>query len=157
MSNRYEGLNLPQLLDLMHAIVVPDPVSMTPQTDGWWVVLFWLVAVIALSAVKFVQYRRRNRYRREALVELDCVDFQSSDAASDIASIVKRTALVAYPRSDVASLFGAAWVEFLVDSASNDSQVERAAARIAAAPYKPGIDAKDIIEPAKRWVKVHRA
>lgn len=157
MSERFEGLNLPRLLDLMHDIVVPEPVSMQPQTNGWWVVLGWIAAVIALLAVKVVQHRRRNKYRREALAKLRQIDTGTSGAAGDIASIVKRTALVAYPRPDVASLYGTAWVEFLVTSANNDSRVERGAAQIAAAPYQPGIDANEIIKPAKRWVKVHRA
>ena len=157
MSEKYEGLNLPQLLDLMHDIVVPDPVAMTPQTDGWWVVLGWSTTIVALSVVKFVQHRRRNRYRREALAELERIDTGAESAATDIASVIKRAALVAYPRSDVASLYGAAWAEFLVESAGNDSRIERAAPRMAEAPYKPGVDAAEIIRPAKRWVKVHRA
>jgi hypothetical protein len=157
MSEKYEGLNLPQLLDLMHDIVMPEAVVMTPQTEGWLVVAGWSAAVAALAAIKIAQRRRRDRYRRDALAELDRIDTRSDTAAGEIASIVKRTALVAYPRSEVASLYGAAWAEFLVESAGNDSRVEKAAPRMADAPYKHGIEAKEIIKPAKRWVKVHRA
>lgn len=48
--NDYEGLNLPQLLDLMHDIVVPDPVSWLPQTAGWLVMTGWLLVVVLLVA-----------------------------------------------------------------------------------------------------------
>ena len=157
MSEKYEGLNLPQLLELMHDIVRPDPVSMTPQTDGWLVALGWTAAVVALAAIKFVQHRRRNRYRREALDELQRIDTTSESAATEVSSVLKRTALVAYPRHEVASLYGAAWADFLVESAGNDSTVKKAAPTIAEAPYRPGIEAKKILKPAKRWVKVHRA
>ena len=34
-NERFEGLNLPQLMDLMHGLVYPDPVSWMPQTIGW--------------------------------------------------------------------------------------------------------------------------
>ena len=90
MSEKYEGLNLPQLLDLMHDIVMPESVAMTPQTDGWLVVAGWSAAVAALAAIKIAQRRRRNRYRRDALAELDRIDTNSDTAAGDIASIVKR-------------------------------------------------------------------
>ena len=33
--NEYEGLNLPQLLELMHDLVVPDSVSRMPEGPGW--------------------------------------------------------------------------------------------------------------------------
>jgi len=156
-TDRYEGLNLPQLFDLMHDIIVPDAVPWTPQTDGWWVALAWLIAVAALAMIKYIAQRRRNRYRREALAELKRIDISTNSAAGDVASVVRRTALVAFARTDVASLYGAAWTEFLVQSAGNDSHIRKAAGSIAAAPYKPGIKARDIIEPAKRWVRVHRA
>jgi hypothetical protein len=157
MNDRFEGLNLPQLLDLMHELVAFDPVSLMPQTDGWWVLLAWLLVAIALSFTKIIRHRRRNRYRREALEELERIDTASATAATQVAGIVKRTALVAYAREDVASLYGADWATFLVESAGNDAMIEKSAANIAAAPYQPGIEATDILKPAKRWVKVHRA
>ena len=48
MSGRFEGLNLPQLLDLMHELAVPEPVPWLPQTPGWWVFCGWALAVTAL-------------------------------------------------------------------------------------------------------------
>lgn len=157
MNDRFDGLNLPQLQELVHDIVMAEPVSWTPQTGAWWVLLGWLIAVVGMSAIKYVQYRRRNRYRREALAELGRIDTSSASAATEVASVIKRTALVAYARKDVASLYGATWAKFLVDSAGNDSLIRSSAATIADAPYRPGIDANDILKPAKRWVKVHRA
>ncbi len=161
VSDKYEGLNLPQLLDLMHGIVVPDPVPWTPQTSGWWVLLGWLVAVVALSALKYVQYRRRNRYRREALDVLDDIDKHAADdpvgSAAAIAALVKRTALAVWPRERVASLHGDEWAAFLVESAGNDSRVAGAAPKIARAAYDPRSSGSELVKPARRWIKVHRA
>lgn len=157
MSERYDGLNLPQLQGLMHDIVVAEPVSWMPQTDAWWVLLAWLIAILGMSAIKYVQYRRRNRYRRDALAELGRIDTSSASAAAEVACVIKRTALVAYARRDVASLCGTTWAEFLVESAGDDALIRKSAATIASAPYRPGIDANDILKPAKRWIKVHRA
>ena len=50
---------------------------------------------------------RRNAYRREALRQLDAVD------PGGISTVLKRTALAAWPREQVAALTGAAWLAFL--------------------------------------------
>ena len=161
MSSRYEGLSLPQLLDLMHEIVIPEPVPWSPQTAGWWVALFWLFAVVLLVAISVRQKRRRNRYRRDALRALQAVgsngDLAPQASARAVAEILKRAALAAYPRGDVASLHGEAWARFLSESAGNDRQVQGAAEQLAAAAYRPDADGGQILEPAKRWVRLHRA
>lgn len=160
-NEKYEGLNLPQLLDLMHGIVVPDPVPWTPQTDGWKVMLAWLIAVVALCVVKYIEYRRKNRYRREALEVLVDIDKRAEDdpvgSAAAVAALVKRTALAVWPRDEVASLHGAAWADFLVESANNDSRVADAAPEIARAAYDPRSNGKKLVKPARRWIRKHRA
>lgn len=156
-TGKYEGLNLPQLLELMHPIVMPEPVSRLPATDGWWVLLGWIAAVTLLAAVKGVRRWRRDAYRREALQLIDQVDPAAENAAAAIAAIVKRTALAVYPREEVASRYGAAWAEFLVQSANDDAEVARAAGQIAAAAYRPGIADAELRGPARRWIRIHRA
>ena len=156
-DENYEGLNLSQLLDLMHGIAVPEPVSWMPVTEGWWVLGIWLFAAFGLSLARYLYRRRRNAYRREALGLLDEIDVTAAGAAADVALIVKRTALAAYARNEVASLHGAAWARFLIESARHDRHVEQSAELIAAAAYREAVDATEIVEPAKRWVKVHRA
>ena len=161
MSERFDGLNLPQLLDLMHELVVPEPVSWFPQTSGWWVLLGWALAVAILVGAAIVRRRRRNRYRREALATLDAIathsQMSASESAQRVAEVVKRTALVAYPRARVASLYGKDWARFLCESAGNDKQVTEAAESLAGAAYRPGADGRSLLGPARRWVKVHRA
>jgi flagellar biosynthesis/type III secretory pathway M-ring protein FliF/YscJ len=159
--SQYDGLNLPELLARMHDLVVPEPVPWLPQTPGWWIVLGWLVAVVLLAAWQIVRRRRRNRYRRDALAELKAIEIDSGTdtdkAAQRIAGVLKRTALVAYPRRDVAGLYGTAWARFLTESAGNDRQVADAAEELAAAAYRPGADPKVLNGPARRWIRRHRA
>ncbi len=161
VGEKYEGLNLPQLLDLMHEIVIPEHVPWVPQTDGWWVLLGWLFAVAGLCAIKYLQYRRRNRYRREALDALDGIRKTAADdpagSAAAVAALIKRTALAAWPRERVAALYGADWAEFLVRSAGDDPAVAKGAPRIARAAYDPASNGPDLIEPARRWIRKHRA
>jgi hypothetical protein len=159
--SKYDGLNLPQLLDLMHGLVMPEPVAWLPQTPGWWIVLGWILAVLLLLAWQFAKRRRRNRYRRDALAELKAIAAQPelgpAESAQCIAVLLKQTALVAYPREDVAALYGDDWARFLKESAGNDRQVTDAADMLAAAAYRPDADGADLARPASRWIRLHRA
>ena len=159
--SQYDGLNLPQLLDLMHGLVMPEPVAWLPQTPGWWIVLGWLLAVLLLLAWQFAKRRRRNRYRRDALAELRSISAQPelrpAESAQRIAALLKQTALAAYPREDVAALYGRDWAQFLKESAGNDPQVAEAADLLAAAAYRPDVDGSVLTRPASRWIRLHRA
>ncbi len=151
-AGEYEGLNLPQLLDRMHDLVDVVPVSWTPQTVGWLVVGLWLLAVLLLAAARALESRRRNRDRRAALAELDSIE-----SAGSLAALLKRTALVAYPRTEVASLYGAEWADFLRRSCPRDRVVDESADALATAAYRRDIDVGALVRPARRWIRGHRA
>ncbi len=157
----YEGLNLPQLMELMHGLEFPEPVPWVAETPGWWVLSGWLLAVLGLCVRQLVLRRRRNRYQREAMVELSAIQRQAETdpaaAAAAIAALLKRTALVAYPREQVASLFGSEWARFLTESANDDPVVADAAGQISAAAYRADADGRSLLAPARRWIRVHRA
>lgn len=159
--NPYEGLNLPELMALMHELVMPAAVSWLPETPGWWVVFGWLFAVLVLIARQITLRRRRNRYRREALAELKAIEARSElspqESAQHIAALLKRTALVAWPRSEIASLYGADWARFLTKSTNDDKRVAGAAEEFAAAASRPDADGKVMAAPARRWIRRHRA
>jgi len=160
MNEAYEGLSLPELFDLMHGLQLPEPVSLMPQTRGWGTVLVVLGAVLALSGLRFLRWRRRNRYRREALDSLSRLEERLQDdapgGAAAVAALVKQTALTAWPRSSVAPLYGEAWARFLVATAGDDPVVARGAPLLARAAYEPGLCAAQLIEPARRWIRCHR-
>jgi hypothetical protein len=154
-------LNLPELLDLMHGLVMPDPVSLMPVTPAWLILGGWLLAVLIIALRYLISLRQLNRYRREALVILKTIESDSElspvESAQRIAALIKRTALAAYPRQQVASLSGNAWAQFLTESARNDQQVADAAKMLAAAAYRPDADGRKLTVPARRWIRLHRA
>lgn len=156
--SQYDGLNLPQLLDLMKDPVAPEHVSFLPQTTGWWIVLGWLAAVFLIVSWHRLRRWQRDRYRREALKTLRSMEKRREELeAGDIATLIRRTALAAYPRSDVANLYGDAWVEFLKKSSRNDRLIRKSADALASAAYRADVDALQLIKPARRWIQVHRA
>jgi len=96
-----------------------EPISLFPATAAWWWPLGLGLIIVTTGTWRFVQQRRRNRYRREALAEL-----AKLRAANDIGAIpvlLKATALQAYGRAEVASLFGQEWLEFLSAKVSSAS------------------------------------
>jgi hypothetical protein len=109
----------PTSLDRLHDIVTPPPVSWWPPAPGWyWVMGFALVVVLALAVKSFSRWQH-NRYRREALAEFarlkDKLKTPGERPATLLAlsELLKRTALTAFPREEVATLTGTKWFEFL--------------------------------------------
>jgi hypothetical protein len=157
----YEGLNLPQLLELMHELELPTPVSMAPETPGWWVLAAWLGGVVLVGAGELIRRRNRNRYRREAESMLDGIAARADDdpagSARDIAALLKRTALAAYPREAVAPLYGARWSAFLSRTTGDDPEIAAAADALALSAYRADADGRSLLSPARRWIRLHRA
>ena len=160
MSDQYDGLNLVDLLALMHDIVVPSTPPFVPQTPAWWVLSAWLVSVFLIVTWHIRARWQRNRYRRAAESELDAItaaaDADPAGSAAKIAVLLKRTALAAYPRHDVAALAGNEWADFLARSSADDKLVRANAETIAHAAYRQDADGRELVAAARRWIRVHR-
>ncbi|MFG1302269.1 DUF4381 domain-containing protein [Xanthobacter sp. V3C-3] len=140
-------------------IVVPSPVPWWPPAQGWWILCAGLVAALAILALGAIRHYRRNAYRRAALAELSAVGAVADPAgAAAVSAILKRAALVAYPRAEVAALTGETWLAFLDSSAAMSDFTDGPAAGLARAAYGgPLAQGADILAAARRWVKRHRA
>jgi hypothetical protein len=111
------------------------------------------------------QWRRwqQNRYRRQAMMELSLIRRSASgESLRQLPALLKRTALSAWSREQVASLNGRAWHRFLDDSAGMDrfcsgagnilDQLAYAGAG-ATLPAEP--DLKQVLDAAELWLKQH--
>ena len=100
-------------------IAVPAPVSWMPQTWGWALLGFLLLAGLLAALLLRLRRYRADAYRREALRRLAEIEKRIPDplsrrqALGDLASLLKRTALAAWPRREVARLSGEEWADFL--------------------------------------------
>jgi len=95
-------------LNNLRDIAVPPPVSWWPLAPGWWFII-----VLIISVLSYIAYRAwcnwcASAYRRAALCELN-----AATTIADVSNILKRTALVAFPRGEVASLSGKQWCTWL--------------------------------------------
>lgn len=143
--------NLIDLLDRIAPPAEPAPIAMIPQTWGWAVLGLLLLALTGWGIRRYLRHRRRNAYRRAALRMLgDC-----GDAPARIAEVLRRTALTAYPRTDVASLSGEAWLYFL-DSHAKGADFVAGGQALALAPYKTVAADPALTRRAMDWVRSHR-
>ena len=101
----------PASLANLRDIVTPPPVPWWPPAPGWWFLLSALGLIAVLVAVHGWRRWRADAYRRAALREL-C----AAESVASIAELLKRAALAASPRTQVASLTGSAWVKWLAET-----------------------------------------
>jgi hypothetical protein len=139
-------------LENLRDIVVPQPVTWWPPAPGWWVVMS--ISAIAVFVVAFRAWRvwRANAYRRAALHELPL-----ATTVTGIAEIVKRTALVAYSRTDIAALSGSNWSQWLGEAGGG--QVPDQVAEALTQGVFGKVDNVNIGEVrvfAADWIKHHR-
>jgi len=111
--------NDPASLQNLNDIVLPPSVEWWPLASGWYFLLGLLLIAFGWYSYRAARRWISNRYRRAALCELKLLQEAAQDGADQAASLrqlpalLKRTALSAYPRKQVASLSGKDWFDFL--------------------------------------------
>jgi len=101
-------------LQNLNDIVIPAAVSWWPLAPGWFVLAAVLMAAAVFLGLRLYHRRKSNLYRRQALQELSAMRTRADTAAlCQLPSLLKRTALVVWPRQQVAAMTGADWHRFL--------------------------------------------
>jgi Ca-activated chloride channel family protein len=141
-------------------IPLPPEVSLWPTTWPARIAIALLVVGTVIGTWKFLRYRHANRYRREALSELAQIERTASQPiAARLAVLVRRTALAAFPREQIAPLAGDAWLAFL-DRSLNGTEFSAGAGRLlASAPYAPSAPDENelaaLVALTRRWIRRH--
>jgi hypothetical protein len=146
-------------------IPLPQPISLWPQTWLSRIAIVVLFAAAVAALLWLAHYWRVNRYRREALSELDRIEraFVGHSAPSELAAqlsvLVRRTALAAFPRERVASLAGSAWLAFL-DDTCGEHEFSRGIGRLlVSAPYDriapTDRQVSSLVDLTRHWIRTH--
>lgn len=98
----------PASLENLYDIVEPPPVPWWPPAPGWWILAALLFAAACALAIHRYRKWRADAYRRAALRQVE-----AARTTGELATILKRTALAAFPRTEIASLAGAKWRRWL--------------------------------------------
>ena len=140
-------------LDRLHDIVVPSPVPWWPPAPGGYVLLAMVLALLIAGSLRWWVRWRADAYRRAALRAL-----QSAETPAAISEVLRRTALVITPRSNIAALTGLHWPEWLA-ARSPDAMSSDVRDLLAAGAYGR-TDAAFDLEPLRRyaagWIEHHQ-
>jgi hypothetical protein len=144
--------------ELLYDIHPPAPVPFWPPAPGWWI-----VAILLISGVGWWcwYYYFSQAFKRIALKKLKQLhkDYQRSGDATQLAMelsiLLRRVALVRFPRRQVANLIGAAWLQFLDKTGKTQDFTKGQGQVLCTAPYQksPLIEANDLLRLVKAWIK----
>lgn len=160
----------PASLQNLNDIVMPTPVGWWPLADGWYVLAGLVFIFLCWFIYKSVKNWNANRYRRSALSELKLLSEGIQNQADrnsslrKIPPLLKRTALAAYPRNEVAMLTGEDWFQFLNSTGKKQSFTENIFNTLNHISYSTG-DLSDInneavnalVDACRQWLNHHLA
>lgn len=160
----------PASLQNLNDIFRPAEIGWWPLATGWYVLLA-LLCVLAVWLVFHIYTRWiKNQYRREALSQLKQLESGFQNPANrdvslrQIPSLLKRTAITAYPREQVASLTGKPWFAFLnatqktpAFNSANSATLEKIAYSADSLTTVDTASALALISASRYWLRQHRA
>lgn len=166
---RFMNSTDPASLQNLHDIVMPGVVSWWPVASGWYVLSSLVLITVAWFGYSSLKDWVNNRYRRTALNELRllatgiCNEGEHDSSLRQIPVLLKRAALTAYPRRQVASLSGKNWYDFLNSKVKEPVFTESVIAVLDLVSYSKGdletLDpgaSKALLNASKYWLQNHQ-
>jgi len=118
-------------------IHLPEQPTFFPQAIGWWIVLFFLLVVFLGGLFGYYKYYTSpKQYALRLLRQIMMQKISDIDILIDLGKLLKRIALIVFPRSEVASLSGQEWADFLFKT-GNHSFSRKQTELISQAAYLP--------------------
>lgn len=160
MSVKQVAGQMPQELATLHDIHLPEGLSWWPWAPGWYGVAVLLCLGSGLLTAWLIYFYLNSRAKRQALRLLANYQHQkvpSQISAARVSELLKRVALIYFPRRHVASLQGDAWITFLNET-SKGLDFNCIRHDLLEIPYQPTVE-KDLFllfDMAKRWIKQRR-
>ncbi len=155
-----------ELLEQLADIHLPMAVSYWPPAPGWWLLTLLLLVAGFLLTRRYLRHITQQRICQHALAELDrCYrEFAGSqDADPDeytlryvnaFNSVIRRVALVHFPRSNVAGLGGSDWVDFIREKGDSSQLNEGLAAALSYGRFqaKVEVDVNAMNSLGQAWI-----
>ena len=143
-------MNDPTSLDNLHPIILSEIQGIWPIAPGWYLIGAFLVGVIVFFVLRNLHKRKVNKYRRDALIQLSVLQKNTLDnkeaekALRALPVLIKSTALQAYPRKKIASLYGKSWIDFLNETLRTQCYSKEDGALLAQLSYGTPTDIIDV-------------
>ncbi|MES2790477.1 MAG: DUF4381 domain-containing protein [Planctomycetota bacterium] len=140
-------------------IVLAPPAPLWPPAPGWYVVAAVALVTVVTISIRWWQRWKANAYRRAAL---RCLNSDATGSWQELPAFVKRVALAAWPREQVAGLSGEEWLKFLDASVGSKNFTQGNGRWLLALAYEPTAasrmspgDQEDVIRIIRHWIKSH--
>ena len=154
-----------EYLNALAPLIEPQAVSNWPPPAGWYILLAVILLIGLLALRNAILKARKGKYRREAIAGLGAlssgaVSVTSSQLVLEVNRILKRVAIQRFGRSEVASLSGDRWTEFLKNTSRSQPFDDKSLHLLSAGVYRSG-ESSDITPPegtqlivqSIKWVK----
>ena len=143
-------------------IHLPESVSMWPLAYGWWILLAVIILIGSLAIFIYL----RNKKRKIAAITLARAEFlkiymeyeknrDSLNFIRQVSILFRRLSISLFPRTEVASLTGDDWLEFLDSKISGQPFTQGKGRILIDAPYRQYIESDDvdeIIQHCRDWI-----
>lgn len=149
------------LLEQLKDIHYPESISWWPLAPGWYVlgaILILFVFFICFWSVRL--YRKLKKRKKllklfEELKERAKKESHSAQIWAELSAFLKRFTLLLYPRQDVSSLHGKAWLQFLNAKGHTEDFTGEIGCLLISIPYQttPSEKAEALLELIDRWIK----
>ena len=145
-------------LAALRDVHLPPAVSWWPPAPGWWVILFIILALLALLFWYILQTRKKRQVSRQANVALDQIEYRflssenTEEAFRELSILTRKVVLTLCDDSRVAGLRGKNWVSFLNHIAT--SQLKNLEMLIDY-PYLKQVEADPLllVDDLRQWMK----
>lgn len=139
----------------------PPPPSWWPPAPGWWLLAALALAAVAGAVVVLIRRRRRAKPVRAALAELEAIFAALDDGGElhrvqSVSTLLKRVALLRYPRTEVAALSGERWVTFLQNTAPRNADPAAVEALVRVHATRLQVDGEALRRFSRDWLLAHR-
>jgi len=130
-----------------------------PLAYGWWIVLGVLGCILLYSGYKFYHHYivgRAKRHALQVLLSYENAYHQNKNAShycAQLSELLRRVALVYFPREQVAGLHGMAWINFLNQTSNNTLFTDDTLLTL---PYTNNtclIDLTPLFNATRQWIK----
>lgn len=140
---------------------LPEPIGWWPPAAGWWWLAFALVLLCCGLAWLYWRRRRRCATLRAAQRELEGLRRAAATGAAapglvrELSKLLRRYAMVVYPRAEVAGLSGEAWLHFLDRHGGAGRFAAGVGRELVQAPYRADADAPaaELLELVADWMQ----
>jgi len=148
------------LLQQLHDIHLPQPISFWPLAPGWYVLAAIIAIVALLMSFGIYYFYRSFKRRRKVLFELrrlqeNATNKISAEIVAELSSLLKRVAMFRYPSEFIAGISGKEWLDFLNGKTKNNDFSYEEGMLLVTVAYQPAkdVDLEKLFIIVRCWIK----